>query len=155
MIVIADTSPLNYLVLVEQINVLEKIYGTVIIPDVVREELLRESAPEPVRNWIAQAPEWLRVRTPSVNPPSSLGQLDAGERDAIALALELGARQLIIDDRRGRESAVQHGISVIGTLGILRAGAALGLLDLNAAVARLRMTNFYITEDQLRDLLQD
>jgi len=144
MIVVADTSPLNYLVLVEQINVLENIYGTVVVPETVREELLRANAPEVVRRWIARPPEWLLVRVPSSKLPSSLEQLDAGERDAIALALELGARQLIIDDRRGRESAVQHGVSVIGTLGILRAGAALGLLDLNTAVARHRKTNFFI-----------
>jgi predicted nucleic acid-binding protein len=155
MVVIADTSALNYLVLIEQINVLEKIYGTVVIPETVRNELLHSTAPEPVREWIVQAPEWLRVRTPRNRPDPSLSALDAGERDAITLALELHAKQLIIDDRQGRESAIQHGIPVIGTLGILRAASELGLLDLRATLARLRATNFYVTEEQIRKLLWD
>jgi predicted nucleic acid-binding protein len=56
MIVDADTSPINYLILIEEINILTKIYGRVIIPSAVREELLRPSAPEAVRSWIAESP---------------------------------------------------------------------------------------------------
>ena len=51
MIVVADTSPINYLILIGEIEILTKMYGRVVIPNAVREELLRHSAPEMVRNW--------------------------------------------------------------------------------------------------------
>ena len=89
MIVVADTSPINYLILIEEIDILTKMYGSVVIPHAVREELVRPSAPEPVRKWIAQPPAWLEVRTPVIVPDASLAHLDAGERDAIMLAGEL------------------------------------------------------------------
>jgi predicted nucleic acid-binding protein len=99
MIVVADTSPLNYLILIEEIEILAKMYGRVVIPRAVRSELLRPSAPEKVRNWISQLPPWVEVHTAvNVSDPSLAG-LDPGERDAILLAMELGAEQLIVDDR--------------------------------------------------------
>src|SRR5947209_6909628 len=49
MVVAADTSPINYLVLIEEIDILAKMYGTVVIPGMVREELLRSPAPDIVR----------------------------------------------------------------------------------------------------------
>jgi predicted nucleic acid-binding protein len=54
MIVVADTSPINYLILIGEIEILTKMYGRAVIPHAVREELLRPSAPEMVRNWISQ-----------------------------------------------------------------------------------------------------
>lgn len=155
MIVIADTSAVNYLVSIEQIAVLEKIYGTVVIPDSVREELLRPTAPEVVRRWIADPPRWLLVRSPAAKSDPSLSDLDAGERDAITLALELGAERLIIDERRGRAVARERGVRVIGTLGVLKIASGLGLLDLRAAVARLQSAGFYISASILRDLFKD
>jgi predicted nucleic acid-binding protein len=50
MIVVADTSPINYLILIDEIDILAKMYGTAVIPHAVREELLRPSASEVVRN---------------------------------------------------------------------------------------------------------
>src|SRR5580704_13909076 len=120
MIVVADTSPINYLILIKEIDLLTKMYGRVVIPPAVREELLRASAPEPVRKWIAQLPAWLEVLAPASAPDASLAALDAGERDAIMHAGELGADQLIVDDRQGRQAAEKRGIPVIGTLGVLR-----------------------------------
>jgi len=62
MIVVADTSPINYLVLIREIEILPRLYGKVVIPQTVREELLRPIAPEIVRTWTAQAPAWLEAR---------------------------------------------------------------------------------------------
>lgn len=155
MIVVADTSPINYLVLIEEIEILPKMYGKVVIPHAVQEELLRPVAPEMVRKWIAAAPAWLQVRTPTWAPDSSLANVDPGERDAILLATELTADQIIVDDREGRKLAEQRGIPVIGTLGVLKQAAALGLLDLRAAVGSLQTTSFYIDPRVLRALLNE
>jgi predicted nucleic acid-binding protein len=123
MIVVADTSPINYLILIGEIEILAKMYGTVVVPRAVREELLRPSAPEIVRDWMSQMPVWLEVRTPSNAPDALLAALDPGERDAIILAGELKADQLIGDDRQGRHEAEKRGIPVIGTLGVIREAA--------------------------------
>jgi predicted nucleic acid-binding protein len=79
-------------------------------------------------------PNWLEVRNPLAVPDPSLAKLDAGERDAITLATELHADQLIVDDREGRREAERLGISAIGTLGVIREAATLKLLDIRVAV---------------------
>ena len=130
-------------------------YGKVVIPRAVREELLSPSAPELVRNWTNRPPAWLEVRTPVNAPDDSLAALDPGERDAILLAGELGADQLIVDDRQGRIEAEKRGIAVLGTLGVMREAANVGLLDLRIALKRLGTTTFYISPDVLSRLLED
>jgi predicted nucleic acid-binding protein len=155
MIVVADTSPINYLILIGEIEILTKMYGRVVIPRAVREELLRPSAPEMVRNWMSQMPVWLEVHTPLNGQDASLAALDPGERDAIILAGELRADQLIVDDRQGRHEAEKRGIPVIGTLGVIREAATLGLLDLRTAVKRLEATSFHVAPEILTRLLKD
>jgi predicted nucleic acid-binding protein len=155
MIVVADTSPINYLLLIQEIDILPKMYGKVVIPRAVHEELLRPVAPEIVRAWIVKAPAWLEIRTPINSPDSSLAKLDAGERDAIMLATELRADQLIVDDREGRKQAEERRIPVIGTLGVLKEAATLGLLDLRVSMERLQTTSFYVAPQVLRSLLDD
>jgi len=155
MIVVADTTAINYLILIEEIEILTKMYGRVVIPRAVHKELLRPSAPEVVRNWTSHLPIWLEIHTPVDAPDSSLAMLDPGERDAIVLALELKADQLIVDDRQGRQEAEKRGIPVIGTLGVMREAATLGLLDLRTAVNRLEATSFHIAPEILARLLKD
>jgi predicted nucleic acid-binding protein len=149
MIVIADTGPINYLILIGEIGVLPALYVRVAVPPSVCEELRNRRAPEAVRAWIAKPPSWLEILSPTKTPDVELGRLDAGERDAILLAEELGADQLIIDEIRGRREAVRRNLPCTGTLGVLAKGAERGLLDLRAAVDRLRKTSFRISGDLL------
>ena len=153
MIVIADTGPINYLILIGEIEVLPALYRRVLIPPSVCEELKRPGAAEAVRTWIAQPPAWLETRSPSKSPDAELAHLDAGERDAILLAEELGADQIIIDEIRGRREAKRRHLPFTGTLGVLAAGAEEGLLDLRSAVDRLRQTNFHIAKEILDRLI--
>ncbi len=155
MIVVADTSPINYLILIKEIDILPKMYGSVVVPQTVREELVRASAPQLVRSWLDHLPIWLEVRSPVAVPDSSLAKLDAGERDAITLATELHADQLIVDDREGRREAERRGIPVIGTLGVLREAAILKLLDIRVVAERLQATSFYVAPEVLAKLLKD
>jgi predicted nucleic acid-binding protein len=157
MIVIADTGPLNYLILIGEIEVLPALYGRVLVPPSVCEELRRQRAPEAVRLWIARPAVWLETRAPGQAPDAALALagLDAGECDAILLAEELGADQLIIDELQGRREAQRRRLRFTGTLGVLRTGAKQGLLDLKSAIERLRLTNFHIAQDILDRLLKD
>jgi predicted nucleic acid-binding protein len=99
MLVVADTSPINYLVLLQQETLLPTLYERVVIPPAVYEELQRASTPETVRQWVAHPPAWLTVQQPQ--QPLSVRQfprLDDGELEAIPLAQELGASFLLMDD---------------------------------------------------------
>jgi len=157
MIVVADTSPINYLVSIDEIAVLPKLYGTVIIPPAVRDELSRDRTPEIVRRWIASPPAWLEVRKPTIEPDAELiaAELDAGEFDAILLAQELGVSELILDDMDGRKEAERRHIHFVGTIGVLQAASKRGLVNLKDALTRLRATNFYIAQALIDRLLAE
>lgn len=96
MIVIADSAPLNCLILIHQVDLLPQLFDRILIPPAVFQELQHQETPDVVRRWIADPPSWLQVRAAcSVLDPAS-GFLDAGEREAIALAEELQADQLLL-----------------------------------------------------------
>jgi predicted nucleic acid-binding protein len=144
MIVVADTSPIHYLVLVGHADVLQNLYERVLIPGAVARELQAASTPPAVKAWLAAAPEWLEVRT--VNDPDepALADLDLGEREAIVLAENVDADAVIIDDRAGRQEAHRRSLRVIGTVRVLDDAAVSGLLDPIVALERLRAAGFYL-----------
>jgi len=155
MTIVADTSPINYLILIEQIDVLARLYGRVILPSAVHEELLRPGAPSAVRIWMENLPDWIEVRSGIVIEDHTFLKLDAGEREAILLAEELTADYLIIDELLGRREAVRRGLSVIGTIGVLREAAISGLLDIRLAIAKLQSTSFHLAPETAANLLRE
>lgn len=88
MIVVADTSPLNYLILIDEVELLPVLFGKVLVPQAVFQELAHPKAPLKVREWIVRLPAWLEVHTVVSNAGPALMKLDLGEREAIQLALE-------------------------------------------------------------------
>ena len=153
MIVVADTSPINYLVLLGHIEVLPKIYGEVLIPQSVLDELRDIDAPVEVRAWLSAPPAWLRISSITGQTDTLLDLLDRGERDAILLAESVKADRLIIDDLDGRREAVNRKLPVIGTLGVLAEAARRNLLDLSQALAALQATNFHVAPALIQLLL--
>jgi predicted nucleic acid-binding protein len=140
--VVADTGPLRYLVLIEAIDVLPRLFGRVLVPEIVAAELGRPSTPLPVRQWLASDPAWLERRA---NPPafgSLPPRLGEGERAAINLAQTIGDALLLIDDRAGIEAARARGVNAAGTLGVLVQAARAGFVHLPRAFERLKATNF-------------
>jgi predicted nucleic acid-binding protein len=155
-VVVADTSPINYLLLIGQIAVLESLYGQVVIPPEVLAELTDGDAPPEVLRWIDSPPEWLHVRPArTIQPEPVMRHIDLGERAAILLALEEPDVLLLLDDAAGRAEADRRGIPNTGTLGVLRAAAIRQLLDLPTALKRLAETNFRVSQILLMDLLAE
>jgi predicted nucleic acid-binding protein len=152
MIVIADTSPINYLLLINQIDLLPLLFQQIIIPDMVRDEMLDPDAPPVLRQWITHPPSWLTIQTVPVID-TTLNTLDPGEQAAITLAQTLPADLLIIDERLGRQIAEERGIAIIGTLGILDDAATQGLINLAEAIAQLQQTNFRVSRRIIQALL--
>ncbi len=153
MIVVADTSPINYLVLLGHIEILPKIYGEVLIPQAVYEELQDSDAPTEVRAWLSAPPAWLRISNINYQPDPRLDLLDRREQDAILLAESVKADRLIIDDLDGRREAATRKLPVIGTLGVLAEAARRNLLDLSQALAALQATTFHAAPELIRVLL--
>jgi predicted nucleic acid-binding protein len=154
MIVIADTTPLNYLVLIDRVEILPQLYGRVVIPPAVWQEFQQPETPETVRGWLARKPAWLEIRGVQKSLEPALGNLGAGEREAIALAEELRADRLILDDRDARRAATRRNLTVIGTLGVLIEAAERGLVNFPDAIARLQQTTFYVSHEVLEPLLR-
>jgi predicted nucleic acid-binding protein len=151
---VADTTPLNYLVLIEAIEVLPRLYGSVLIPPSVLAELSNPHAPVQVSAWAAQSNEWLRVLPLRAPADSSLMHLDDGERDAIALAEEQRVALLLMDERDGVAAARARKLKVIGTLGVLDIAAAHGWIDLQAMFSRLRQTTFRSPQKLMATMLE-
>jgi predicted nucleic acid-binding protein len=145
-IVVSDTSPLNYLILIQAIEILPQLFGKVHAPPRVIAELCHAGAADDVRQWAASPPAWLVVSTPSNSVPAA-SRLDQGEADAIALALELHADTVLIDERKGRRIAEEQGLVAVGTLTVLEFAAERKLLELPETLDALRQTTFYITEE--------
>jgi predicted nucleic acid-binding protein len=152
MTVVADTSPLNYLVLIEAIDVLPALFQRVTVPPYVVTELRHAGSPEAVRQWAQSPPAWLEIR-PLANPllPMNLGP---GEAEAITLALELRADKLLVDDRGARKAAAGFGLTVVGTLAVLAEAGQAGRIDFDQALRRLSATTFRIHPSVLARLRQ-
>ena len=108
MVIISDTSPINYLVLIGKQDILTTLFGRIIIPGAVLHELQRKGTPKAVRNWMANRPPWVEIKRPARPIETALLHLDEGEREAIQLTQELRADLLIIDERAGREEALKR-----------------------------------------------
>jgi len=105
MIVVSDTSPVNYLVIIELQDLLPKLFDRVLISDAVHRELQSIGAPEPIKRFLDEFPDWLAVQSsPDISP--ALRHLDAGERGAIA-------RQRL-QHRRRRRQALSPGLPHCG-----------------------------------------
>jgi predicted nucleic acid-binding protein len=156
MIVVADTGPLHYLIILGQTELLHRFYGQVVIPEAVFRELRSVNAPQPVRDWLADPPFWLRVApVPSNEIALVTSDLDLGEREAIALVRLLQADLLLIDDLSGRAEARRLHLQVTGTLGIIRAAAEKGLINVPEILARLRDTSFYVDENLIGSVFRE
>jgi uncharacterized protein len=148
MIVVADTSPLNYLVQISCESVLPVLYKRIVVPAAVLAELSHPDTPSVVSSWLLHLPAWIEVRRTSSRPDPALAALDPGEREAIQLAQEQHAELLLIDERRGRMEAQRRGLATTGTLGVLLGAGQRGLIDAEAMYQQLlTTTNFRCTPE--------
>ncbi len=155
MIVVADSGPLHYLILLDHAELLRRFYGRVAVPEAVAAELVSLGAPDAVRAWVGHPPSWVEILPVASEALATVTDaLDPGERSAIALAEMLHADLLLIDEAAGRAEAKRRHMRVTGTLGVLRAGAELGLVDVPDLVLRLQTTSFYVDEALLQAVFE-
>ena len=152
MIVVADTSPLIALINIDQIELLPKLFGNVIVPPQVLSELGGARATQQVRAFSTNPPGWLKFQPPHQLIPGLL--LHAGELAAISLAVEVHADLLLIDEHDGRLAAARNNLAVAGTIGVLERGAAERLIELRQVFDALKQTDFWIPHAFLDARLQ-
>ena len=120
MIIVSDTSAINNLASINQLNLLQQIYGNVIIPTAVYKELTETTFPVAGATEV-QTYSWISIRSVTNQTIVELleKELDPGEVEAIALAVEMSADKLLIDERQGREAAERLNLRCTGVLGVL------------------------------------
>ncbi len=153
-LVCADSSPLRYLILIGEARLLPLLYGNILIPSIVFDELRHSRTPSMVKDWMDDCPPWLHVVAdePALVLPSN--ELDPGELATIRLASYRGADLILMDDRDAvRFAREELGFAVTGTLGVLDRAAALGYVAMSGAIDKLRTTNFRARPELLSGLL--
>ncbi len=153
MIVVADTSPLSYLIRLGYIDLLALFYKRVVIPQAVSSELRHSEAPPEVRAWAKDPPVWVDVQQVQQLDPTLPLELGSGEREAISLARNVHADLLLVDERAGREAAEARGIPIAGTLAVLLEASRRGQLNFQDALEGLRLLNFRISPVLRRHIL--
>ncbi|MGB6222595.1 DUF3368 domain-containing protein [Haloferula sp.] len=136
-------------------DLLRRLYGKVTVTESVRSEAVHPGAPENLRRFFLQAPDWISV-VPDGSPPlEETGVLDRGEASAITLAWQhRDCSLLILDEKRGRKVASELGLRVTGTAGLLTNAAAAGLIDFEDAFLRLSQTGFRLSPHVVETLRQ-
>jgi predicted nucleic acid-binding protein len=154
MIAVSNTTPLRYLVVIRQQELLQKLFRKVLIPRAEFEELTDPHTPSVVRDVVSSCPEWITVEDVGKSP--SLPKLDLlhrGEKEAIWLAEKVRPDFLLLDEQAGRKAALRRGLPVTGTLGVLEQGDVLGhIRDFPGVVRELIASGFFLSPD-LEELL--
>ncbi len=157
MIIVSDTSPINNLAAINHLHLLHQLYGTVLIPEAVYQELTDPNFPVAGATEV-QTFDWIQtcaVRDRTLVEALS-SELDIGEAEAIALAVEIQADQVLIDERRGRLIATRLNLRYVGILGILVEAKSQSLIAevkplLNALVNE---AGFWVAESLYKSILQ-
>lgn len=151
--VVLDTSPVCYLLLIGEIEILPALYDRLFVPPAIATELGDPEAPQTLRDWVVSPPSWLEIHPVRPRTLRDLSLLQAGEREAIFLTEDLGADLVVLDDLEARGAAVGRGLKITGLLGVLDQAATEKLIDLPMAVERLRGTSFHVSPWLLKNLL--
>lgn len=157
MIVVSDTSPLINLAVVGALNLLHELYGQIIVPQAVYDEIVVQGKGQAGSEELENL-EWVEVKkVANYTVVKALeADLDIGEAEAVALAVETKADLLLMDERKGRAAAERLGIRYIGLLGVLVQAKHNGLIPAVGPIMDRLMTEagFWISNDLYEYVLQ-
>jgi predicted nucleic acid-binding protein len=152
---VSNTTPLRYLIAIEQEHLLGQLFERVFVPIAVFEELTDAKTPEIVRGRMLSMPAWFEVRTVQETQTTTFPvTLHRGEWQSILLAEALQADVLLIDEQIGRTIALSRNLPLSGTLGVLERADRMGFVtDFQQVLQRLKASGFFITEALEQQLL--
>ena len=154
--IVADAGPLIAFARIGRLDLLQRVVKEIAIPAAVYEELVIKGKGRPGAAEVERS-TW--VHRKAVTDRAALASFPAdlhlGEREAIVLAQELNA-QLLIDERRGRKSATERGLEVLGLLRILAEAKRRGIVDQVKLVLEAVLTSgYWIDEDLIAPFLKE
>jgi len=124
------------------------------VPPAVLQELNHPAAPPAISVWANSPPAWLAVQSPALIPPR-FNSLDFGERQALALAKEIHADFVLLDDKVARRFAESEALRVKGTLGVVADAAKAGLLNFRATVETLQKSTMHLDVNLAQRIIED
>ena len=156
--VVSNASPLINLARIGKLGLLRDLYGALVIPQAVWQETVVAGAGQPGADQIRDA-AWIQTRE-VLNKPLVLAlrrELDAGEAEAIALAVEIGADLLLMDERLGRETAHHLGVRQMGLIGVLIGAKRKGIIEtIKPVLDALRdIAGFHVSDNLYQRVLHD
>lgn len=152
-VIVSNTGPIIGLALIERLDLLQRLYSKVLIPEEVRSEL--SASPNKTRRFTI--PSWITTKkTRSIPDPLLSVVLDGGEAAVIHLALHTGAGEVLIDERKGRKVAhTVYGLKVVGTAGILIRAKQVGLVDnVGDLLKEMKRMGYWIHDDIIKAAVQ-
>ncbi len=156
-VIVTNAGPLIALAMVRQLGLLGQLYGSVLVPEAVFQELTAFGQHRTGAAELATA-SWA-IRTSLTTPPDPFlaESLGSGEAEAIALAVQRKARWLLVDDRRARRVAeLAYRLRVKGAAGILVAAKRQGLLPTIAPLlAGMQTAGYYMAANVVERALQE
>lgn len=146
--VVSNSTPLIALARIKQVDILRAIFGRIIIPQGVYDEVVLQGAGLPGVQEVREATWIEKLPVQSVLAVSLLrSDLDRGEAEAIVLAKEVEADYLLVDERKARRTAKNSGLKIMGTLGVVALGVKKGLLPgVDPILDSLEQNGFRFTE---------
>ena len=149
MIIVSDTTPLRYLIEIEKVYILENLFERIVIPQAVLNELQQPKTPQTVKEWVVNHPGWLEVRQADPSLYSPQKRIGDSEREAFALALELQADAVLLDDKGAMVEAKRLGLVTIRLFDLLERAAKENLIALPEMIDRLKRTSFRLPPDEI------
>ena len=155
--VVSNSSPIIHLAKIGHLDLLHDRFGEILIPQAVYEECVIDGKARPEVAAIKQA-SWLHV-APVVNRDLIRllsAEVDRGEAEAIALALEQQAALILLDDADAREKARIYHLKITGIVGILLGAKRTGkLVSLTKTLTELSRTGFWLSQSLREQLLRE
>lgn len=145
--VVVDATPIVALAGIDRLDLFRALYGQVLVPPAVWHEL-ETGGQRPGGLADLRLAPWIKIATPADAASMALSaDLDRGETEVIALARELNARLVVIDDRLGRRHALRLGLEITGSIGVLLRAKELGHVDrILPLLERLESNGLYLSE---------
>lgn len=155
-VVVADAGPLIALARIGRIELLNRLYGGMVVPHAVLEEFQLDSGrPGATALDRALSEGWLEVMKVPTEVLELKSLLDPGEAEAICLAEAIGCRFLLIDERRGRAVARNRGIPVVGTGGLLVTAKRKGVINsVTAELGQLLENGYRLAPTLVEEILR-